>query len=200
MNVKLYATKVTAVRGLTRHLGAANKLDLDLTQFILQDGMQFGFDADAVDEAVGLKGVSEEDENLILTCGHATCPSCGIHLTNGLSDFEGMVDRHGSDKAAFAHQKHEWMCLACNHEFGTPIVVKGTKASKPSATKGPSGSDRASSAVKGALSVCHAFFNANPTLPRKGAVEGAMALGITLNTARTQYQKWFAAQKAQGAK
>jgi hypothetical protein len=189
MTFKSYSNKATAFRGLSRHLGVAAE-GRDLNDFLTTDDGKWGFDPAAVDTAVFGDNTTEEDENLILTCGHSTCPHCGIHLSNGLSDFEGMEERHGSEKAAFKHQQHEWMCLACNGQWGKPIEVKG------STPRGePTRHYTNKSEVKGAVQVCHDFYNANPDLRRKDAVAGAVALGVAFYTARTQYQKWFKARR-----
>ena len=63
---------------------------------------------------------SEDDKELIEMCGHAHCPHCGIHLSNGLVDFDTVKDLHG-DKA-YELQKMEWSCLGCNGEWGNDVI------------------------------------------------------------------------------
>lgn len=47
------------------------------------------------------------------------CPSCGIHLSNGV----GYHDQEVNGKK-IKHDKFEYVCLACNEEFGPAISKK----------------------------------------------------------------------------
>src|SRR5262249_49699245 len=128
---------------------------------------------------------------LILACGHANCPHCDIHLSNGLSDFEGMEERHGSEREAYKHQKHEWACLACGGEWGKAIEIKNTKARKE-----PTRHYINKSTVEGAVAFCHALFSGLPeNTRRKDAIQIAVDKGVAFYTARTQYQKWYDARR-----
>lgn len=49
-------------------------------------------------------------------CGHTNCPGCGIDLSNGVCDWNHMVELHGSK--ARDYQQHEWSCLGCGAEWG----------------------------------------------------------------------------------
>lgn len=187
--IKMYSSRPSAVRGLARYLGKANTDNLDLATLIKQNVNEFSFDTDEADAAVGLKGVSEEDENLILFCGHATCPSCGVHLSNGVSDFDGMVDRHGSDKAAFKHQQFEHACMGCWHQWGKPIEVKGASSAKAAKT-GRHYPNRARSDIESPSEVVYALADAMKGAKRKEVVDAAIAKGVTPNTARAAYQHW----------
>ena len=186
-----YSSKATAVRGLTRHLGTAarNNPDMDLASLIEQVDGKWGFYADKADAAVNLDKVSEEDEQLILMCGYATCPHCEIHLSNGLMDFDTMVDRLGGEKAAYAQQKHEWVCMGCNGEWGAEIPA-------PKGAKAPTRHYENKSTVDGAVKVCHDLFDSMPDARRKDAIQAAVDKGVAFYTARTQYQKWFKAKKS----
>lgn len=191
MTFKAYSNRPTAVRGLTRYLGTANTDALALNSLITQQDGKYGFDTDAADAAVGLKGVSEEDEALILACGHATCPNCGVHLSNGLMDFDTAADRDGSEKEAFKTIKHEWQCMSCNHEWGKPIELKS--AAKPSKT-GRKYPNRNHSDVESPSELVFALADADPAAKRKDIVERAIAKGVTPNTARAAYQHWRVAR------
>lgn len=193
-SIQQYASKATAVRGLER----AGMDKTRASEFITEVGGKWQFDRHAVDKALGLADVSEEDENLILTCGHSHCPGCGISLTNGLSDFEGMVDRHdGSERKAWLHgQKHEWMCLGCNHEFGAEIPEPKGSGGRAAPTRHYVNK----STVTDVVAMCHDLYSANPELRRKDAIQAAVDKGAAYYTARTQYQKWFKAKKATQAK
>lgn len=190
-NVQVYSSKSTAVRGLERAGIAKDRAD----EFISKVDGKFQFDRHAVDAALGLADVSEEDENLILSCGHSHCPECGIHLSNGLSDFEGIVERcNGSEKAAVKLQAHEWSCMGCGAEWGDKIEVK---ASTPRGE--PTRHYTNKSTIEGAVNASHAIFDADPDMRRKDAIAAAVEAGITFYTARTQYQKWYKAKKGASA-
>lgn len=69
------------------------------------------------------------------------------------------------------------------------------------ATLKPAKPQRAASEVKapkgqGVVATAWAVFGDNPGLSRKDAVAAAVALGINPATARTQYQKWYTANKS----
>lgn len=137
---------------------------------------------------------SQEDVDFILACGYSHCPHCGIHLSNGLMDFDSLADQHGEKEAA-KMQKHEWACMGCNGEWSTEIVAKGSRK-----RGAPTRHYIGKSTVEGAVALCHSIFNANPDLRRKDAIQKAVDAGVTFYTARTQYQKWFKAQKASRVK
>lgn len=132
----------------------------------------------------------EIDNDLAETCGYSHCPSCGIHLSNGIMDFDSLADQHG-DKKAYEMQKHAWSCMGCNAEWGDEI-----EAPKGKGRKEPTRHYVNKSTVDGAVAKCHELFSANPDLRRKDAIQLAVDAGIAFYTARTQYQKWFKAQKA----
>lgn len=48
--------------------------------------------------------------------GHTTCPSCGISLSNGVGHH---LDEVNGKK--IKHERYEFVCLACNEEFGPEI-------------------------------------------------------------------------------
>lgn len=190
-NVIEYSSKSTAVRGFVRAYG--EKLEAD--KYVVKgDAGKWGYDKDAADAALGFTGLSEDDQDLVFTYGHHECPSCKIHLSNGVSDYDGMVDRHG-EKGAYAHQQREWACMACGHQWGDEIEAPKSKGSKQ-----PTRHYVNKSTVDGAVARSHEIFNANPDARRKDAIQLAVDAGIAFYTARTQYQKWFKAQKVTRAK
>ena len=193
-NFSGYSSKATAVRGLGRFLGTAsrNNPDLDVASLIEQVDGKWGFYEDKANAAVGLGGLSEEDENLKLSCGHTHCPSCGIHLSNGLLDYDSLVDQHG-EKKAYELQKHEWSCMGCNHEFGDEIPAPKARAAR--GTTGRRYENRATSDVAKPSDIVWAIADGDRALTRKQVVEAAVAKGVTVNTANAAYQHW---RKARG--
>jgi hypothetical protein len=194
MTIKAYSSRTSAVRGLGRHLGAANTPDLDISKLIRSVDGQFQFDTDEADKAAGLSGLSEGLENIKLATGHSHCPGCNIELDNGWCDFEGMVDTHGSEKAAFKVMKHEFTCLACGHEWGKPIELKAANSSRVNKT-GRTYPNRQHSDIATPSEVVFALADAMPGAKRKEVVDAAIAGGVTPNTARAAYQHW---RKARG--
>lgn len=189
-NISKYSSKSTALRGVAR-MGITDKESAEKLVYKTADG-KFAVDKDQVDAVLGLSDVSEEDENLILSCGHSNCPHCEIHLSNGLSDFDGMVERHGSEAKAFKDgQQHEWMCLGCNGQWGAAIEVKGTKPRGE-----PLRHYTNKSTIDGAVAAMWALCEEMPGARRKDVIAAAVEKGIAFYTARTQYQKWFKAKAA----
>lgn len=189
-----YNNKTSAVRGLNRFLGVAsrNAPDLDINSLIVEIDGKVGFYHGAANAAVGLGGLSEEDEGLKLGCGHVHCPECNIHLSNGLMDFDTVVDRVGSEKGAYAEQKHEWSCMACGAEWGKPIDPPVTRSANKT---GRTYTNRAKSDVEKPSEIVFRLADAEPTGTRKDIVAKAVAEGVTINTANAAYQHW---RKARG--
>lgn len=184
-----YSSKATALRGITR-AGITDKAQASSMIAQLESG-KWGFDEDAVALALGINPeLNDADQDLQFNCGHVNCPHCGIHLSNGLSDYDGMVDRFG-DKGAYEKQKHEWMCLGCNGEWGDPITPPAAKGVRSAPTRHYVNK----STVEGAVALCHDLFSKNPELRRKDAIQLAVDAGVAFYTARTQYQKWFKGRK-----
>lgn len=186
-----YSSKATALRGVAR-MGMTDKARAE--EFVSQPvgSSKWIVDQDAVEAALGLSAdMTEEDENLVLACGHSHCPHCGIHLSNGLLDFDSLVDTRGSEKEAYKLQKHEWACMGCNGEWGKEIPAPTSKGRKE-----PLRHYSNKSSVEGAVNVSHEIFNSMPEARRKDAIAAAVEAGVTFYTARTQYQKWFKARNA----
>ena len=189
-----YSSKAAAVRGLGRFLGVAsrNNPDLDVAALIEQVDGKFGFYHDKANAAVGLGGLDEQDHDLKLACGHVNCPSCNIHLSNGLLDFDSLSDQHGEAKA-YTLQKHEWSCMGCGHEWGKEIDKP--KARSTSNKTGRRYENRAKSDVESPSKIVWAIADADPKAARKDVVAAAVAKGVTPNTANAAYQHW---RKARG--
>lgn len=69
---------------------------------------------------------TEQDAEFINSCGHANCPNCGVHLSNGVWEVEALIDQlqsSGSRKQASETNKEanfsHW-CMACGNYFGQP--------------------------------------------------------------------------------
>lgn len=219
--VTMYSSKSTAVRGVVRMGVAADRAAEFVVRKETDEGVKFLVVREAVTEwlrqqqrgsevvAGADKGdvagnvtsndakeqmtQAEIDEDLETTCGFSHCPSCGIHLSNGLMDYDSLADQKG-EKEAYGLQKHQWSCMGCNAEWGSEIEApKGAR-------KTPSRHYLNRSTIDGAVSASHAIYDANPDARRKDAIQAAVDAGIAFYTARTQYQKWFKAKKTLKAK
>jgi hypothetical protein len=144
-------------------------------------------------DAAAQMSQAEIDEDLAATCGHSHCPACGIHLSNGLMDFDSLADQHG-EKEAYALQKHNWSCMGCNAEWGDEIEAP-TKAKKPAkVNEGPARIYTNRSTVDGACAVVWQLADSMPGAKRKEVIGAAVDAGVAFYTARTQYQKWYKTQ------
>lgn len=87
---------------------------------------------------------NEEDNRLYDRCGYTHCPSCGVHLSNGLlhCDDEGTVQRGAFAISAnkslrdMGQMTTEWECMGCGHGFGEAVQPSVKPASKPDAHTG----------------------------------------------------------------
>lgn len=189
-----YSSKAAAVRGLGRFLGTASRdnPDLDVASVLEQRDGKWGFDHAKANALVGITpDMDETDEQLKLGCGHVNCPKCGVHLSNGLMDFDALADQHGEAKA-YTMQKHEWSCMGCGAEWGTEIEKPKGRSANKTGRRYP---DRAKSDVEKPSEIVFRLADAKPEAPRKDIVAEAVAAGVTINTANAAYQHW---RKARG--
>lgn len=110
--VKFYSSKSNAKRA-----AAKAGVEMATAELLEQDG-QFAYVAPQV---------NAEDTLLVSQCGHSTCPSCEIHLSNGLMDFNSVVGSVGSYAKAYAEQQTEWSCMGCGHGFGAAVAAPTDK-------------------------------------------------------------------------
>lgn len=110
--------------------------------------------------------------------GFSHCPSCGIHLSNG-------VCIHGDEVngTPLVHDTNEYACLGCGAEFGPAIGAKRTIQKL-----------RFSTCERPTKKVWH-IADAMPMATRKEVMAECVAQGIAYGTARTQYQAWFKASQ-----
>lgn len=188
-----YANKATAVRGLGRFLGvnSRNNPDLDVASLIETRDGRYGFDEDKALAAVGLGGLDETDQEMKTNYGHVNCPECGVHLTNGVEEYDALADEKG-EKAAYSQMQHEFACMGCGHQFGKAIDKPKARAR---GTTGRRYENRATSDVEKPSEIVWAIADADPKAARKDIVAAAVAKGVTVNTANAAYQHW---RKARG--
>ena len=78
---------------------------------------------------VPLPEVSADDAIMLASYGVIRCPSCNIHLDNGVGIHNDEVNGR-----YIRHAKFQYQCLGCNEEFG-PLILR--PANRPSKSVGP---------------------------------------------------------------
>lgn len=110
------------------------------------------------------------------------CPHCGIRLSNGvgthLDEVNGKVIKH---------EKFEYVCLACNGEFGPAIPVEVEKPAKVATTHEIKNESTTALPCKSVWAIADEMKGAR----RKDVIAACVEKGIAYNTARTQYQQWY---------
>lgn len=114
------------------------------------------------------------------------CPHCDIDLENG-------VCMHGDDVngQVIEHKEFMYACLACGGEFGEAIPAP--KA--PKAAKSGTRVVHETSSIEKPCDVVWRIAGEMEGAARKDVVKACEEAGVATNTARTQYQRWFTAQK-----
>lgn len=74
-------------------------------------------------------------------------------------------------------------------------VVNDEDAAKIPSYKELARTSLAVSTVAKPVELVRTFLSANPQLDRKAAVAALVGMGVNFSTARTQYQKWYTANK-----
>ena len=123
--------------------------------------------------------------------GFTHCPACGCHLSNGVGQ-----DGDEVNGKVIHHDRFEFQCLGCNHEFGAP-VARNAKVAK---VKPAAGTPRAmistvARPTKMVWFIADEMQAKNPAVRRKDVIAECVARGIAFLTARTQYQQWFEVQR-----
>jgi len=150
----------------------------------------------------------EEDARLAALYGHTNCPECDIHLSNGVCDFEGLVDAQDGDmNRAYQLQKKEFACMACDAEWGAdalaPADTKEDEPKKPGKRKYKKSGENSydPSTVDGPVALAWGIYDelvaakGRDNIVRKEFIADAIGSGINPNTASTQFNAW---RKARG--
>lgn len=151
---------------------------------------------DTPDTDVGYGDKKEEDDGSRVTGysdhGFIHCPSCGIHLGNG-------VGYHGDNGKAIKHDALQYECLGCGVEFGPAIPAPA--APKAKGTRAPV--VNTSTAKRPCTLVWQIADDINAVTPgakRSVVLAECVRQGIAFYTARTQYQQWLGVQKEMAAR
>lgn len=176
--MKTYSTKAAAKKGAKR-----NELNIDELNFIQNEEGRWMWE----------EKMDKVDLDLMETCGHTHCPHCDIHLSNGLQDFENMLDAH-NNQSEIEPITHEFLCLGCGEEFGEEreLPTKGTGIKIEKDRPEQNGIQRPSAGGK-----CRAIWDFCDELNEKGVIpmpkmlkEAAAEKGWNENNAVIEMYQW----------
>lgn len=94
--------------------------------------------------------------------GHDNCPGCNIHLNNGVG--EHMQDVNGKP---IKHEKFEYACLGCGHEFGPAIKARKAPTKGMTGKKGTHLNPEAVKSKADAVKAAAAKGRKRPVLAKK---------------------------------
>lgn len=142
--------------------------------------------------------VAEEDDGSSVhgyaDHGFIHCPSCGIHLDNGVGEHDQEVNGK-----AIKHDKLQYACLGCGEEFGP--AIPGKAAPKAKATRAPVvNTSTAERPCKLVWQIADDVNAATPGAKRSVVLAECVRQGVAFYTARTQYQQWLGVQKEMAAR
>lgn len=138
---------------------------------------------------VELKVVEESKPTGFEVHGLTHCPSCGVHLNNGVG-----IEGQEVNGKCISHKEFEFCCLACETEFGPAIPGKRI-AIKRTVTKTKTKVFANHSSVDKPCRLVWDLADAMNGARRKDVIAAAEAKGVAFYTARTQYQLWVQVQK-----
>lgn len=134
--------------------------------------------------------LKDEAEEVLDECvpGFSHCPSCNVHLSNGVGE-----DGQEVNGKIIHHVSKQYECLGCGAEFGPDLMREGDRLAN--ATMEPAGPrPRLSTCEKPTKKVWH-IADSMPKASRKEVIEECVRQGIAYGTSRTQYQAWFKASQ-----
>lgn len=189
------AARAAKAAGLEGKIVAAREVELKVAEVELKvaEVAEEMIEAEVpeIEEEIEIAEIAEVAEEEPEPFGFEThsfthCPSCGVHLNNGIGEHNQEVNGK-----RISHKKFEFCCLRCNAEFG-PAIKRTIASIKP--PKSTSGKRNRSSVEKPVL-LCWNLFDEMQGERRKDCIAAAVAKGVTFYTAHSQYQLWFQVQK-----
>lgn len=99
--------------------------DFNAGEFGRLEGIAPDYSSEAVSARVATDKVEENLSSVhaFEVHGFTNCPSCGIHLSNGVGDH--LQEVNGKK---IKHDQFEFACLGCGEEFGAPVRKASKKA------------------------------------------------------------------------
>lgn len=142
--------------------------------------------------------VAEEDDGSSVhgyaDHGFIHCPSCGIHLANGVGEHNQEVNGK-----YIKHDAFQYCCLGCGAEFGP--AIPGKAAPKAKGTRAPVvNTSTAERPCKLVWQIADDVNAATPGAKRSVVLAECVRQGVAFYTARTQYQQWLGVQKEMAAR
>lgn len=186
-NVKTYSTKANARRAARTTLGkdAADGVGFNITEV---GAGEWIWEAVEVAAAPATQEEPQAEEPVIGEFTH--CPHCGVHLDNGYQTDDNL--RADGLKGCM---DFEYVCLACNEEFG-PALVNGKEAkAKSTPVRAVNETSTVEKPTKRVWDIADEMVAKDPDVRRKDVIAECQARGVAFYTARTQYQLWFKARK-----
>lgn len=181
--MKTYAAKSSAHR-------AAKQAGLTKEQYeIVEVDGQFGFKA--IEAETAKKPAAPIGSEFEGDAHDYSCPHCGTDLENGIG-----VHGHEVNGKPIKHDQFEYVCLACNGEFGPAIPVKAVKAPKvPGKSIEVKNHSTIELPTKRVWHIADEMKAKDPEVRRKDVIAECVRQGVAFYTARTQYQQWLQVQK-----
>ena len=141
------------------------------------------------------------DAELMDIYGYVDCPHCGIHLTNGVLDYENIKDTVGKETADAMTREFE--CMACGGEFGPELDHSESAPEEDTGKRRPYNRTGTYSDAPSDVEtpVAYVWFKmdelaAQGELPaKKDLIALFREQGVNRNTAATQIQRWKSARK-----
>jgi len=128
------------------------------------------------------KALNKEDQALMDSYGTVNCPHCDVNLGNGCSSNDQQIDA-----GLPMLDKYENVCLGCGEEFGPEITITFPKNKNIIKTN---------SDVDAPCKLVWIIAEGMVGHKRKDIIAECVKQGVAYNTARTQYQSYFKALKA----
>jgi len=140
--MKTYSNKSNAVRAMNTYTQKVQQYlkGAEVVEYDNAFAVSFSMDSETPDEMIAMLGekfiVSTVKPEPVVG-EFVNCPDCGIHLSNGVSCYETQRQIAAQENAPEARIKKEYVCLACDHEFGE--VVKTAKANSSNTASNATG-------------------------------------------------------------
>ncbi len=120
------------------------------------------------------------------------CPHCNIDLMNGYQTYDNLREDAGMPVGGM---KFQYVCLACDGEFGPEVVIEPEAPKVPAKTIVKLHKSEIDKPCKRVWAIAEAMLVSRPKAKRAEVLAACTAEGIAYYTARTQYQQWLGIRK-----
>lgn len=198
--MKTYKQKSSAVRAARKELGKQAQPYVDFELVLEKNGEWSWEHGEATfEEGNARKEMTYKEDGSPVPVDEVPvvgefshCPGCGVHLDNGYDTYNNQVE----DKRP-TNEKYEFVCLACEHEFGSAIKPVAKKQPSKATGQGPKQVNKSTAKKPCSIvwEICEA--NKDKGLKRKDILQLCVDAGVAYYTARTQYQQWLVASRGE---